>query len=67
MDKYYIVNLVNLTINDINLDLIILNNLLSDTTNEYYQIYKNKMSLLKSELNFFQQKERIIDNMIKRK
>ena len=43
------------------------NNLLSDTTNEYYQIYKNKMSLLKSELNFFQQKERIIDNMIKRK
>ena len=55
------------SINDINLDLIILNNLLSDTTNEYYQIYKNKMSLLKSELNFFQQKERIIDNMIKRK
>ena len=55
------------SINDINLDLIILNNLLSDTTNEYYQIYKNKMSLLKSELNFFQQKERIVDNMIKRK
>lgn len=55
------------SINNISLDLIILNDLLRDQDSEFYAEYKNKQKALNSELNFFKQKERTLERMLRNK
>lgn len=55
------------SINSISLDLIILSDLLRDQDSEFYTEYKNKQKALNSELNFFKQKERMLEKMLRNK
>lgn len=55
------------SINCISLDLIILSDLLRDQDSEFYIEYKNKQKALNSELNFFKQKERMLEKMLRSK